>query len=94
VVAGLRAAMSEAHVFHEAGVDIEGETLQQRGPGAGSLRSGRCGRAVSGRDATMSGKREPCSPHLPGRQPNSRRPYSSAARIAQTVTVILFSGAR
>jgi beta-glucosidase len=95
VVAGLKAAMSEARVAFEAGIDVEGVDV------AGGM--GRaldlCAQAEAivlclGEAATMSGEAASrAHPHLPGRQRQfAEAVFDRARALRKPVIVILFSG--
>jgi beta-glucosidase len=95
VLAGLKAAMSEAHVSFEAGVDIEGTDVAGGAARALDL----CAQADAivlclGETATMSGEAASrAHPHLPGRQRQfAEAVFDRARAMRKPVVVILFSG--
>ena len=95
VVAGLKAAMSEARVSFEAGIDIEGADVAGGMARALDL----CAQAEAivlclGEAATMSGEAASrAHPHLPGRQRQfAEAVFDRARTLRKPVVVILFSG--
>ena len=95
VVAGLRAALSDARVSFEAGVDIDGVDVA----GGMSRALDLCAQADAvvlclGEAATMSGEAASrAHPHLPGRQRQfAEAVFDRARSLRKPVIVILFSG--
>jgi beta-glucosidase len=95
VVAGLKAALSDAQVSFEAGVDIEGADVAGGTTRALDL----CAQADAvvlclGEAATMSGEAASrAHPHLPGRQRKfAEAVFDRARALRKPVIVILFSG--
>jgi beta-glucosidase len=100
VAAGLKAALSEARVVFEPGVDIDGTDL------AGTEKAGGVARALDlcaqgdavilclGETAAMSGEAASrAHPHLPGRQRQFAEAVFDRARLLRKpVVVVLFSG--
>jgi beta-glucosidase len=95
VLGGLKAAMSDAQVSFEAGVDIEGADVA--GGTARALDLCAQGDAIVlclGEAATMSGEAASrAHPHLPGRQRQfAETVFDRARALRKPVIVVLFSG--